>query len=43
LTARQALVDFCLTFPAAYEDYPFDELADSEWTVMRHRGKLSRG
>ena len=37
---RQDLIDHCLTFPAAYEDYPFDDLAasGSAWTVMRHRG-----
>ena len=35
---RQELVDFCLTFPAAYEDYPFDDITDpGKWTVMRHR------
>jgi predicted DNA-binding protein (MmcQ/YjbR family) len=35
---RQELIDFCLTFPAAYEDYPFDDSIDSSaWTVMRHR------
>ena len=35
---RRELIDFCLTFPAAYEDYPFDDVADdSAWTVMRHR------
>ena len=35
---RRELVDFCLTFPAAYEDYPFDDIADAgAWTVMRHR------
>ena len=35
---RQQLIDFCLTFPASYEDYPFDEIADAgAWTVMRHR------
>lgn len=36
---RQALIDFCLTFPAAYEDYPFDSITDAGmWTVMRHKG-----
>ena len=36
---RQGLVDFCLTFPAAYEDYPFDDITDpGKWAVMRHRG-----
>jgi len=35
---RQELIDFCLSFPAAYEDYPFDSIADAgAWTVMRHR------
>jgi predicted DNA-binding protein (MmcQ/YjbR family) len=35
---RQQIIDFCLTFPAAYEDYPFDDVIDSSaWTVMRHR------
>jgi predicted DNA-binding protein (MmcQ/YjbR family) len=35
---RQDLIDFCLTFPAAYEDYPFDNIADpGAWAVMRHR------
>lgn len=34
---RQELIDFCLTFPAAYEDYPFDNIAGAGvWTVMRH-------
>lgn len=35
---RQDLIDFCLTFPAAYEDYPFDDPVDAgAWTVMRHK------
>jgi predicted DNA-binding protein (MmcQ/YjbR family) len=35
---RQELIAFCLTLPAAYEDYPFDDIADAgAWTVMRHR------
>ena len=35
---RPELIDFCLTFPAVYEDYPFDNIADAKaWTVMRHR------
>ena len=35
---RQELISFCLTFPSAYEDYPFDGIADAgAWTVMRHR------
>ncbi|WP_172251119.1 MmcQ/YjbR family DNA-binding protein [Saccharibacillus deserti] len=31
---RQELIERCLEFPGAYEDYPFDET----WTVMRHGG-----
>lgn len=36
---RRGLIDYCLTYPDAYEDYPFDESADAPgaWTVMRHR------
>ncbi len=35
---RQELIDYCLTYPAAYEDYPFDNVAaPGAWTVMRHR------
>jgi len=35
---RKDLIEYCLTFPAAYEDYPFDSIADpGAWTVMRHR------
>jgi predicted DNA-binding protein (MmcQ/YjbR family) len=35
---RRELIDFCLTFPAAYEDYPFDDTkGGGAWTVMRHR------
>ncbi len=35
---RQELIDYCLTFPTAYEDYPFDDVKDAgAWTVMRHR------
>lgn len=35
---RQELIDFCLNFPAAYEDYPFNDVAGGgAWTVMRHR------
>lgn len=29
---KNELIEYCRTFPAAYEDYPFDE----SWTVMRH-------
>jgi len=35
---RQDIIDYCLTFPSVYEDYPFDEVADDNaTTVMRHR------
>jgi len=35
---RQELIGFCLTFPAAYEDYPFDDIMDAgAWAVIRHR------
>ena len=38
---RKELITHCLTFPAAYEDYPFDNDSahsdDGSWTVMRHR------
>ena len=30
---RKELIDYCLTYEAAYEDYPFDET----WAVIRHR------
>lgn len=29
---RKKWIAYCLTFPAAYEDYPFD----GNWTAMRH-------
>ena len=36
---RQELIEYCLTFPAAYEDYPFEELGTgNRWTAMRHLG-----
>ena len=36
---RRELIDYCLTFPGSYEDYPFDDFPDdpAAWTVMRHR------
>ena len=35
---RQEIIDYCLTFPAAYEDYPFDDSSEpGAWTAMRHR------
>ena len=30
---RKTVIEYCLTLPGAYEDYPFD---DFNWTVMRH-------
>ncbi|MCL2078158.1 MAG: MmcQ/YjbR family DNA-binding protein [Oscillospiraceae bacterium] len=30
---RQELIDFCLSLPFTYEDYPFGD----EWCVIRHR------
>ncbi len=37
MLTRSELIDYCLTFPGAYEDYPFDEdsAAAGAWTVMR--------
>lgn len=38
---RRELIDFCLTFPSAYEDYPFGggdaHSDDGSWAVIRHR------
>jgi len=38
---RREIIDFCLNFPAAYEDYPFDggdaHSDDGSWTVMRQK------
>ena len=35
---RQELIDFCLTFPAAYENYPFDiSMSKNPTAVMRHK------
>jgi predicted DNA-binding protein (MmcQ/YjbR family) len=35
---RQDAINFCLSFPSVYEDYPFDSIKDgTEWTVMRHK------
>jgi predicted DNA-binding protein (MmcQ/YjbR family) len=31
---RKALIEYCLTFAGAYEDYPFDD----ETAALRHRG-----
>ena len=32
---RQKLIEYCLSLPGTYEDYPFQ---DTNWTVMRHTG-----
>lgn len=32
---RQELIDYCLTYPGALEDYPFE---DKNSTIMRHVG-----
>jgi predicted DNA-binding protein (MmcQ/YjbR family) len=35
---RKDLINYCLSFPAAYEDYPFDSVKNgTEWAVMRHK------
>lgn len=37
MISRKQLIEYCLTLPQAYEDYPFDEIADDNaTTVMRH-------
>ena len=37
MTTRQEIIDYCMTFPHAYEDYPFVDIKDiGIWTVMRH-------
>ena len=34
---RQDLIDFCLTFPNTYEDYPYDKISQpGSVAVMRH-------
>ena len=34
---RQEIIEYCLTFPCAVEEYPFDVVInDSAWTAMRH-------
>ena len=38
---RQEIIDYCLTYPSVYEDYPFDDPSEpGSWTLMRH--KLNR-
>jgi len=36
---RDEIIEYCLTFPFAYEDYPFDDVVDDNaWTLIRHKG-----
>ena len=38
MNTRQKIINYCLTLPLAYEDYPFDDISDDKrWTVMRHQ------
>ena len=38
MNTRKELIDYCMTFPAAYEDYPFSDIKDiGVWTIMRHK------
>lgn len=34
MKTRKDIIDLCMEFPFAYEDYPF---GDDSWTVMRRR------
>lgn len=35
---RQEIIDYCLTYSDAYEDYPFVSMdAPGAWVAMRHR------
>jgi predicted DNA-binding protein (MmcQ/YjbR family) len=35
---RKELIEYCLSLPLSYEDYPFDDIVDeSAWTAMRHQ------
>ena len=34
MTTREDIIRHCLSYPASYEDYPFDDI---NWTVMRRR------
>ena len=35
MTKREDVIRYCLTYPDAYEDYPF---RDGDWCALRHRG-----
>lgn len=39
MLTRKDLIEYCLTYADAYEDYPFDEDRSdpAAWTVMRHK------
>ncbi|MCL2164097.1 MAG: hypothetical protein FWH55_06825 [Oscillospiraceae bacterium] len=40
---RKEIIDYCLTMPATYEDYPFDKITDpGKWTVMRHKTRQTK-
>jgi len=34
MVTRKEAIEYCLTLPNTYEDYPFH---DDNWTVMRHK------
>ena len=34
MISRNEVIEYCMTFPGAYEDYPFE---DFNWTVMRRK------
>ena len=37
MITRRQIIEYCLTLPQVYEDYPFDEVVDEHaTTVMRH-------
>lgn len=36
---KRELIDYCLTYPSAFEDYPFEALAKgNQWIAVRHAG-----
>ena len=41
MTTRQEIINYCLTLPETYTDYPFEKLEahsdDGTWAMMRHR------
>lgn len=40
MKTRKEAIDYCLSYPGVYEDYPFD---DPNWTVIRHKTGKRRG